>query len=135
MKKVFAILTIAVLAVMVVLAMTKPDRTAHYEALKSIAMNTIEKRIDKAPIPYESLKTKARYLALGAADEYLKRNLVVYEGTFYNRGVIVYDDYFILVSVGVMGHVFLTFDEQDVDRLTGGLDVQKMIGNINKDQW
>ena len=60
MKKVLAILTIIVLAVVAMLAMTKPDRTAHYDALKSIVMNTVDKRIDKAPIPYESLKTKAR---------------------------------------------------------------------------
>ena len=129
MKKVLAILTIIVLAVVAMLAMTKPDRTAHYDALKSIVMNTVDKRIDKAPIPYESLKTKARYIALGAADEYLKKNLVVYEETFYNKGIIVYEDYFILVSVGVMGHVFLTFDEQDVNKLTERFDVKKMVGN------
>ena len=66
---------------------------------------------------------------MGAADEYLKKNLVVYEETFYNKGIIVYEDYFILVSVGVMGHVFLTFDEQDVNKLTERFDVMKMVGN------
>lgn len=127
MKKVLLILTIVVLSVLAVLAMTKPDRTAHYNTLKGIVMRAIEKRIDKLPIPYESQQTKARYTALGIADEYLRHNLWVYEETFYNRGVIVFEDYFIPVSVGVMGHVFLTFDEKDVDELTKRIDILEMI--------
>ena len=48
-------------------------------------MNTVDKRIDKAPIPYESLKTKARYIALGAADEYLKKNRLEFREAVSSR--------------------------------------------------
>ena len=131
MKKVLLTLAIVVMAVLIVMAMTKPDRTAHYDALKGVVLKTVEAKIDKVgeAIPFESLRTKGTYIALNAADEYLKNNLLVYEKTFYNKGVLVYEDYFILVSIGVMGHVFLTFDEKDLEKLTEWVDVLKLIEN------
>ena len=131
MKKVLLTLTVVVMAVLIVMAMTKPDRTAHYDALKGVVLKTVEAKIDKVgeAIPFESLRTKGTYIALNAADEYLKNNLLVYEKTFYNKGVLVYEDYFILVSIGVMGHVFLTFDEKDLEKLTERVDVLKLIEN------
>jgi hypothetical protein len=131
MKKVLLTLAVVVMAVLIVMAMTKPDRTAHYDALKGVVLKTVEAKIDKVgeAIPFESLRTKGTYIALNAADEYLKNNLLVYEKTFYNKGVLVYEDYFILVSIGVMGHVFLTFDEKDLEKLTERVDVLKLIEN------
>jgi hypothetical protein len=131
MKKVLLTLAVVVMAVLIVMAMTKPDRTAHYDALKGVVLKTVVAKIDKVgeAIPFESLRTKGTYIALNAADEYLKNNLLVYEKTFYNKGVLVYEDYFILVSIGVMGHVFLTFDEKDLEKLTERVDVLKLIEN------
>jgi len=131
MKKVLLTLAVVGMAVLIVMAMTKPDRTAHYDALKGVVLKTVEAKIDKVgeAIPFESLRTKGTYIALNAADEYLKNNLLVYEKTFYNKGVLVYEDYFILVSIGVMGHVFLTFDEKDLEKLTERVDVLKLIEN------
>ena len=131
MKKVLLTLAVVVMAVLIVMAMTKPDRTAHYDALKGVVLKTVEAKIVKVgeAIPFESLRTKGTYIALNAADEYLKNNLLVYEKTFYNKGVLVYEDYFILVSIGVMGHGFLTFDEKDLEKLTERVDVLKLIEN------
>ena len=129
MKKILLILSVVVLVVMGVLAMTKPDRTAHYDALKEVVLKAVEAKMDQVgkAVPYESLRTKGTYMALNAADEYLKKNLLVYEKTFYNKGVLVYEGYHVLVSVGVMGHVFLTFDEKDIDKLMDRIDILKML--------
>ena len=116
MKKVLAILPIVILVVLAMLALTKPEKMAHYDALKSIVMKAVEAKVGKS-VPSGSLRTQATYMALGEADKYLKRNLVVYEETFYNKGVLVYDGYLIPVSIGIMGHVFLTFNPQDVEEL------------------
>ncbi len=116
MKKVLAILTIVILVVLTVLALTKPERKAHYDALKSIVMKVVEAKVSKS-VPNGSLRTQAIYVALGEADKYLKQNLIVYEETFYNRGAILYDGYLIPVSFGIMGHVFLIFNTQNVEEL------------------
>lgn len=128
MKKVLLILAVVILVVMGVLAMTKPDRTTHYDALKEVVLKAVEAKMDQVgkAVPYESLRTKGTYMALSAADEYLKKNLLVYEKMFYNKGVLVYEGYHVLVSVGVMGHVFLTFDEKDIDKLMDRIDILKI---------
>ena len=129
MKKVLMILTVVVLVLMVVLAMTKPERVDHYDALKGVVLKAVEAKMDQVgkAVPYESLRTKGTYMALSAANEYLKKSLLVEEKTFYNIGVLVYEDYVVLVSVGVMGHVFLTFDEEDIDKLMNHIDILKMM--------
>ena len=128
MKKALVIVAVVVFAVMVTLAMTKPDQTAHYNALKTVVLKAVEEKVEKS-VPYEGLRMKATIMALNTADDYLKRNLFFYEKTFYNKGILVYEDYFILVSVGVMGHVYLTFDEKDVGKMVDRMDVMKMVEN------
>ena len=125
MKKVLVLLVMVVPTLLVVMAVTKPDRTAHYEVLKSVVLSAVEAKVDEA-VPEGSLRTVATFMALGTADEYLRKNLLVYDKTFYSKGVLVYNDYFIPVSIGVMGHVFLTFDEEDVDKLTKQVDLLKV---------
>ena len=124
MKKVLAILPIVILVVLAMLALTKPEKMAHYDALKSIVMKAVEAKVGKS-VPSGSLRTQATYMALGEADKYLKKNLVVYEETFYNKGILVYDGYLIPVSIGIMGHVFLTFDTQYVEELMEQVNLEK----------
>ena len=134
-SKLWVIAAIVVLAGMVlmdVLAVTKPDRMEHYDSLKTVVMRAVEAKVDKM-VSDEDLRTLATYTALGAANEYLKNNLYVYDNTFYNEGVLVYEDYFIPVSFGIMGHVFLIFGEKDVERMAARVDLQKMIKKVNRE--
>ena len=134
LKKVLITLVIVILALLAALAVTKPERTAHYDAVRAVVMKSLEAKVNKA-VPNKHLRTQATYIALGAADDYLKKNLLVYEHTFYNNGVLVYKDFFIPVSIGIMGHVFLTFSANDVNQLTEQVDVQKMIeSNVSRGQ-
>lgn len=107
---------IIVVIVMAALAMTKPDRVSHYEAVKTMALKAVDHELSNNPetAEYAALGTVT---ALNMIDEYLKRNLLVYEHTFYNSGVLIYNDNFIPISVGVFNHVYLTFDEEDMKRV------------------
>lgn len=126
-----AIVVLAGMVLMAVLAMTKPDRMEHYDCLKTVVMRAVEAKVDKM-VTDEDLRTLATYTALGAANEYLGNNLYVYDHTFYNEGVLVYEGYFIPVSFGVMGHVFLIFGEKEVERMAERVDLQKMIKKENQ---
>jgi hypothetical protein len=59
--------------------------------------------------------------ALNVIDEYLQRNFIVREHTFYTSGILVYNDMFIPVSIGVMGKVYLTVNEDDLKRMLKSL--------------
>ena len=126
MRRLLAILVIVVLVILGVLAMTKPERMAHYDMMKRIVLRAVEAKVTQT-VPLEDLRTEATYRALGAADNYLRKNLLVYEKTFYNRGVLAYDGYYIPVTIGIMGHVFLLFDEKDIDQFTQRVDLLKII--------
>jgi hypothetical protein len=129
MRKALFIVTgvvLVVIAVLVTLAMSKPDRMAHYDALKGVVLKAVEMKVNEA-IPDEDLRTMGTYMALNAVDEYLKKNLFFYEKTFYNEGFLLYNSQPVFVSVGVMGHVFLTFEGTDAGKLMDRIDVLKMI--------
>jgi hypothetical protein len=131
MKKALIIVTVVVLVVVALLAamaMSKPDRMAHYDALKGVVLKVVEMKVNEA-IPDEELRTIGTYMALNAADEYLKKNLFFYEKTFYNEGFLLYNNQPIFVSVGIMGHVYLTFEGMDIEKLMERIDVMKMIEN------
>lgn len=99
-----------------VLSQTKPDRTAHYEAIKKMALKTVDHELSNNPLTaeYAAIGTMA---ALNLIDDYLQRNLLLREHTFYTSGVLIYKDMFIPISIGVMGQVYLTVDEEDVKKV------------------
>ena len=127
MKKFFIGITLVVLMAMVLAAMTKPERTAHYDTLKKGMTVVIEKIVNSHPLlqQYNAISTMT---ALNATDEYLKRNFMVFEHTFYNVGTILYQDMFIPVSIGLFGQVWLTVDEGDLQRLAERPEVMQMLG-------
>ena len=120
------ILKAAAFVLVAAVAACGPKAPAVKPAIEADA--AVEAKVEKS-VPYEGLRMKATIMALNTADDYLKRNLFFYEKTFYNKGILVYEDYFILVSVGVMGHVYLTFDEKDVGKMVDRMDVMKMVEN------
>ena len=127
MKKFLIGITLVVLMAMALAAMTKPERTAHYDTLKKGMTVVIEKIVNSHPLlqQYNAISTMT---ALNATDEYLKRNFMVFEHTFYNVGTILYQDMFIPVSIGLFGQVWLTVDKGDLQRLAERPEVMQMLG-------
>ena len=117
---------IVAIIVMITLAMTKPDRPAHYDAVKGLALKTVDHELTSNPVTaeYAALGTM---VALNMIDEYLQRNLIIREHTFYTSGVLVYKEWFIPVSIGVMGKVYLTVDEDDLKRVIEKPEVKQML--------
>ena len=127
MKKFLIGITLVVLMAMALAAMTKPERMAHYDTVKKGLTVVIEKVVNSHPLlqQYNAISTMT---ALNATDEYLKRNFMVFEHTFYNVGTILYQDMFIPVSVGFFGQVWLTVDEDDLQHLAERPEVMQMLG-------
>ena len=117
---------VVAIIVMITLATTKPDRPAHYYAVKGLALKTVDHELTSNPVTaeYAALGTM---VALNMIDEYLQRNLIIREHTFYTSGVLVYKEWFIPVSIGVMGHVYLTVDEDDLKRVIEKPEIKQML--------
>lgn len=107
-KLLFVILLPVVIGVM--LMMTCPDRTTHYEAVKRVASEVINAEMNESNVE-ETIASIGTVLAVNVVDAYLKSNLIVRDHTFYNVGVIIYKGDFRMVSVGVFNHVF-TIDKE-----------------------
>ena len=127
MKKILIGSTLVILMAMALAAMTKPERTAHYDTLKKGLTVVIGKVVESHPLlqQYNAISTMT---ALNATDEYLKRNFLVFEHTFYNVGSVLYQDMFIPVTIGLFGQVWLTVDEDELQRLAERPEVIKMLG-------
>ena len=125
-KRILIINTFVVVALLVALSMTKPDRMAHYDAVKNMALKTVDHELTSNPLTaeYATIGTMA---ALNVIDEYLQRNFIVREHTFYTSGILVYNDMFIPVSIGIMGKVYLTVNEDDLKRMLDRPEIQQMI--------
>lgn len=113
-KILFTIIIVIALA-LIALALTKPDRSAHYDAVRAAAIEILNSKISEANLPteYASIGTMT---ATNIVDNYLQKNLILREHTFYTMGFVSYDEWFIPVSIGVFNHVFLTVDEKNIDK-------------------
>lgn len=126
LKRILLFALVGIIAVMVTLTMTKPERPAHYDAVKGLALKTVDHELTGNPVTaeYAALGTMK---ALNKIDEYLQRNLIIREHTFYNSGVLIYKDYFIPVSIGVMGKVYLTVSEDDMKRVIEKPEIKQLL--------
>lgn len=126
LKRILLFALVGIIAVMVTLTMTKPERPAHYDAVKGLALKTVDHELTGNPVmaEYAALGTMT---ALNKIDEYLQRNLIIREHTFYNSGVLIYKDYFIPVSIGVMGKVYLTVSEDDMKRVIEKPEIKQLL--------
>ena len=102
--KILGIVCLMVAIVLAVLAQTKPEKAAHYEAMKKEIVAVVDSEMNSNP-QWKELATLGTMKVLNAMDGFLQRYLLVYEHTFYNVGVVVYEDKLIPVSVGVAGQV------------------------------
>jgi len=126
LKRILLFALVGIIAVMLTLTMTKPERPAHYDAVKGLALKTVDHELIGNPVTaeYAALGTMT---ALNKIDEYLQRNLIIREHTFYNSGVLIYKDYFIPVSIGVMGKVYLTVSEDDMKRVIEKPEIKQLL--------
>ncbi len=124
-KKILLSLVIVVALVMAAAVMTKPDYKAHYDLVKRTALKVIDHQVNSNPWAalFGPMVTMG---ALDIVDDYLKKNLLFYDHTFYTTGVLIYEDMFIPVSVGAFGHVHMLVSEDDIKDVVKLPDLQQI---------
>ncbi len=126
MKRTILIITAVVVGIaLIALTTTKPDRRAHYDAVKMSALKVVDHELSSNPLTAE-YTTLGTMKALDMIDDYLQRNLILREHTFYTMGILIYQDMFIPISVGVLGQVYLTVDEHELKKLAEIPEIKKM---------
>jgi len=115
-----------IVVALVVLMTTKPDRSAHYDAVKNAVLEVVSKELNENPAlqPYAAMGTMK---ALEATDNLLTRGLVIRDRTYYNIGFVIYKDKLIPVSIGILGQIHLTMDQQDLEGLLKRPDILEII--------
>ena len=123
MKKILLILLCIVLLGMLVLAMTKPERSEHYDAVKITATKVIDRELHDNPLTAE-FATIGMMTALNMLDDYLSKNLMVHDHTV---GVLRYQEMFFPISIGVFGQVHLTVSEDDLKKALKMPEIKEMM--------
>jgi hypothetical protein len=134
MKRIILIIfAIVAVAGMAVLAMTKPDRAAHYQAVKMQVLKVVDHSLSGNPVTAE-YTVIGTLKALDMIDEYLQRNLLLHEHMFYTTGILIYKDMLVPISIGVLGQVYLTIDDEDmkkVEDLFTSSRIIKSVGSVD----
>lgn len=131
--RILIVVAIIAAVLMFALSMTKPDRAAHFDAIKQMALKTVDHELTSNPLTAE-YATIGTMTALNMIDEYLQTNLIVQEHTFYTSGLLIYKDLFIPVSYGVMGEVHLVVSEADMKRIMERPEMKQMKDELEKKQ-
>jgi len=126
MKRILLIISLFVVVGMAVLAMTKPDRPQHYNVVKVAATKVIdhEMHANSLTAEYATIGTMS---ALNMLDDYLSKNLVVHDHTFYTVGMLRYQEMFFPISIGVFGQVHLTVSEDDLKKALKMPEIKDMM--------
>lgn len=101
------ILGVAALALMI----TKPDRQQHLDTIQTVVSKAVSAELRDYHIDGD-LGSVVSMTATAGINQFLNSSLMVREHTFYNIGVISYDNNFQMVSVGVLNHVYTLNEEQ-----------------------
>ena len=64
---------------------------------------------------------------LNMLDDYLSKNLFVHDHTFYTVGVLMYQEMFLPISIGVLGRVRLTVSEDDLKEALKMPEIKEMM--------
>lgn len=113
MKRILLIILCVVVVGLIALTMTKPDRSEHYDAVKIAVVNVVDRELHENPQTVE-FATMGTMSALDMLDDYLSKNLFVQDHTIYTVGVLMYQEMFLPISIGVLGQVHLTVSEDDL---------------------
>lgn len=114
--KVLVAVALLVAVVLTALAVTKPDRIAHYQVVKNETARVVDRQLAKVPM-LEGFTAPVTMAALNALDTYLARYLLVYDHTFYNVGILLLKDRRFMVTIGAAGHVWMLVKAEDLERL------------------
>ena len=130
MKKVLLIISIIVVVGMVVLTMTKPERSEHFYLVKKTVAKVVDRELNANPLTavFATLGTMS---TLNVVDDYLSKNLMMQDHTFYTTGVLRYNDMFIPISIGVFGQVYLTVSEDDIKKTLKMPEIKDMVHSEN----
>ena len=126
MKKVLLIISLFIVVGLAVLNMTKPDRSEHYNAVKKAMAKVVDHEINANPMTAE-FATIGIMSTLNMIDDYLSKNLMMQDHTFYTVGLLRYKDMFLPISIGVFGQVHLTVSEDDLKKALKMPEIKEMM--------
>ena len=126
MKKILLIILCIILVGLVVLTMTKPDRSDHYDAVKMVVAKVVDRELHANPLTAE-YATLGTVSTLEKVDDYLSKNLMVQDHTFYTVGMLKYQEMFLPISIGVFGQVHLTVGEDNLKEALKMPEMQEMM--------
>lgn len=115
-KKVFVFLTFVVIAVLVAMALTKPESWKHQAAVRELTMKVVGQKMADIPLPQEFVSTGTD-MAMGAAGAFLQSNMEVGDYFFLSVGFVNYHGQSVPVTVGAFGNVYVLVDEEDVKHM------------------
>ncbi len=129
MKKSVYVLTFLGLFLLIgllVLAFTNPDRAAHCQLIKKEVMSAVSREMLRNPL-LEEFAPQGTLIALNVVDEYMARNLVVRDYTFFSVGIVVFNGTAIPVTAGALNQVWILADKDDLDRALKSSGIWKQI--------
>ena len=126
MKKILLIILCVILVGLVVLTMTKPDRSDHYDAVKMMVAKVVDRELHANPLTAE-YATIGTVSALEKVDDYLSKNLMVQDHTFYTVGMLRYQEMFFPITIGIFGQVHLTISEEDLKKALKMPEMKEMM--------
>ena len=133
MKKILLIISLFVVAALAVLAMTKPDWSEHYDVVKKTVSNMVDRELHDNPLTAE-YATVGTMSALNMLDDYLSKNLMMQDHTFYTIGLLRYKDMFLPISIGMLGQVHLTVSEENLKEALKMPKIKEMMRSNNLEE-
>ena len=109
MKKVFVVVTFVLAATLVAMLLTKPQPQAHYDAVVALTQNVVDQEA-------QGLEQLANSVDLPEVAQYGK-DLAMNTAGFYLQSHLQVEDYYIPVTLGILGSVHRLVDEEQVSRL------------------
>ena len=126
MKKILLIILCVILVGLLVLTMTKPGRSEHYDAVKMMVAKVVDRELHANPLTAE-YATIGTVSALEKVDDYLSKNLMVQDHTFYTVGMLRYHEMFFPITIGIFGQVHLTISEEDLKKALKMPEMKEMM--------
>lgn len=114
MKKLLIFIVI-IGAAMLALMVTTPSRQQHADTIRQVMTGAVNAELRDYQID-GAIGSIASATATSAIDQFLNTSFLVRDHRFYSLGFIDYEGEFVLVSVGILGHVY-TLDEDQARQL------------------
>lgn len=114
MKKLLIFIVI-IGAAMLALMVTTPSRQQHADTIRQVMTGAVNAELRDYQID-GAFGSIASATATSSIDQFLNTSFLVRDHRFYSLGFIDYEGEFVLVSVGILGHVY-TLDEDQARQL------------------